>query len=150
MSDCQGCTESLGDRVVRDEYVYAGSSLGPFKVKSAVVFECRACGGVRILASIAREWEKEKAIELIENKSFFNPNEMIFLRQLRGFTREQLAIALDVEGYQVCRWEQGLGAAPHESRLMMRHIIEKVLDLDRLGNPRAERIRKKARMETMD
>lgn len=150
MSHCHGCAESPGERVVRDEYVYSGSCLGPFKVKGAVVFECRACGGVRVLASIAREWETEKAIELIENKSFFNPTEMIFLRQLRGLTREQLAIALDVEGYQVVRWEQGLGATPHESRLMMRHMIEKVVDLGRLGNPRADRIRKKARMETMD
>ena len=147
---CEKCTTHPGERVIRDEYTYTGSCLGPFKVKGAVIFECRTCGNVRILASIAKGWEIEKAVELIENKSFFNPTEMIFLRQHGGLTRTELAVALDVEGYEVLRWEQGLGATPHESRLMMRHMIEKVIDMDRLCVKRADRIRKKARMETMD
>lgn len=150
MKDCDGCMGVPGREVVKEEYVYAGSCLGPFKVKNATVFQCDSCGGVKLLASIAKSWEVDKALSMIEEKCFFNAIEMKFLRELCGLTQRELALQLDVDANDIRRWEDGIGASPGQSRLMARHLIRKQADLGKLEAVRAGRIWAKARMESED
>lgn len=147
---CGKCQGSTGQPVVKSEFVYSGSCLGPFKVRNASVWECPRCGGVKMLASVAKSWERKKALEVIEANSFFSAIEMRFMRELCGRSPRELAVALDVGVGDVRKWEAGIGGAPGESRLLARYVLRTQGILNTIEPERAARVRTKVRMESED
>lgn len=138
-------------RVTKPEFTYAGSCLGAFQVKNAIVWECDLCAGIMILASIARGWEVEKALEIIEIRTFYSDKEIRFLRELCKKTPSELAVALDLPKEDVLRLEKSIGSVDVEySRLLARYFLRREGCLTQLPAVRAQVIKDKVRMESED
>lgn len=151
---CQGTNlpDPPWKQVTEAEFNYYGSCLGKFTVKDAVVWECSNCHEIRFLAAVAKGWEVEKAIDIIENSPFLTSMETRFIREVCGKTKRELAVALDVSLEDVERWEIGMGASPGDGRRLARYFLRQEDRYQWISGPcgRKERILKKVRMETED
>jgi DNA-binding transcriptional regulator YiaG len=102
---CPTCWSGGALQVTKKLFKYTGSSLGPFAVKDAVVYECPDCKNVEYLRSQARRWEMKKALEITLDKRIMRSREVVFLRSVLEETVEQLAKSLGVNKSTVSRWE---------------------------------------------
>lgn len=142
---CQGTgvTDPPWKQVTKAEFEYYGSCLGRFVVKDAVVWECSGCGEITILASIAKGWEVEKAIELIEKNSFFTGIQVRFIREICGKTQKEFAVVIDVPVEEIVRWEDGIGSPPGDSRRIARYFLRQEDRINWIPCERRKRIEKK-------
>ena len=104
---CPKCWKGQAKEVIKPTFTYRGSSLGPFEVKNARLYECPSCKNVWYDRSEARYWEVGKALDLIAHTRLLRGNQFRFLRQVLGKTIEDLASGLGVDKSTVSRWEQG-------------------------------------------
>ena len=150
MCDGTSVQDPCWKKVTKPEFVYYGSCLGGFTVKNAVLWECDRCGSITLLASICKDWEAQKAVEIIENSNVFTGIEIRFIRELCRKTHVEFALELDIARSDYLLLEVGAGITSAVCRMIARHFLRQGNHLDGLHPLRQARIREKVHMETED
>lgn len=124
VAGCQLCWESKLVEAVKEEFIYNGSLIGPFKVQSAIVLECPKCGEIRYFRRMAQQWERDKAIEIATPQKVLTGNEFKFFRTVLGKSMAELGNALGVDKATISRWE---AEKPAPTPQASRQIADKLL-----------------------